>query len=76
MADDRRKLTRRAALAGLGGLTVAAPAGLTPGAAAAQEKKPFSPHEAAKIPVSGKAGPGLEPFDKAMLQMMMFTHSN
>lgn len=54
------KLTRRAAVAGMG-LTLAAGA-LAPSADAAQpQRDPF-----ADIPVSGQAGPGLEAFDNAM----------
>ena len=54
------KLTRRAAVTGMG-LTLAAGA-LAPNADAAQpQRDPF-----ADIPVSGQAGPGLESFDNAM----------
>lgn len=58
--SNSTKLTRRAAVAGMG-LTVAAGA-LAPNADAAQpQRDPF-----ADIPVSGQAGPGLEAFDNAM----------
>jgi N-acyl-D-amino-acid deacylase len=69
----KKKLTRRAALAGLagvGGLTAAGPVPDIPGGATtAQAQEPFRPPEEA-IPITGKAGPGLEPFDAAMLKVM------
>jgi N-acyl-D-amino-acid deacylase len=73
MTTRRNGLTRRAAftrLAGIGGLTAASQAGIVPDiASAAQAQQPFLPHEA-KVPVTGKAGPGLETIDEAMLQIM------
>src|SRR5262245_37051537 len=63
MTKPRRKVTRRAALAGMGGLALAAQAGGLPGEAAAQEP---TGTPAAVIPVRGKAGPGLEAFDQGM----------
>jgi CubicO group peptidase (beta-lactamase class C family) len=61
---NRKRFTRRAALSS--GITVALGAGaLERGADAAQPKPPIrDPHAA--IPVSGRAGPGLAPFDGAM----------
>jgi N-acyl-D-amino-acid deacylase len=72
MTTSRKKITRRAALAGLGGLAVTAQVADLPGArpvGAAQAQQPTRPPEEA-IPIKGKAGPGLEPFDPAMLQIM------
>lgn len=60
------KPTRRAALAALGGIPVAASVG---GAQPPQPGKPFAPHEN-KIPVRGKAGPGMEAFDDAMVSIL------
>lgn len=61
----RNKLTRRAALAGVGVALGAAPVleGTLPTATAAQvpQRDPL-----AAIPISGRAGPGLEAFDPAM----------
>jgi N-acyl-D-amino-acid deacylase len=68
----RRKITRRTVLAGLGGLAVAsqalvAPRGTGPGSVRAQQPtRAFD----ARIPVTGKAGPGLQPFDTGILQIM------
>jgi N-acyl-D-amino-acid deacylase len=68
----RKQITRRAALTGLGGLAMAVPAGSLPGAARAQA--PPAPRPARRvaeaIPITGMAGPGLEPFDAAMLKIM------
>jgi CubicO group peptidase (beta-lactamase class C family) len=68
MALHPAKPTRRAVLAGLGGLALADPAL----AAARQPEPPGEPSHAFenKIPVSGKAGPGLEAFDEAIIQIM------
>jgi N-acyl-D-amino-acid deacylase len=66
MATQRKHLTRRAALAGLaglGGLAASAPVGV------AHAQKPPRPLEGG-IPINGKAGPGLKPFDPAMLAIM------
>lgn len=71
MTTPRKKMTRRAALAGMagvGGLTAASHSGTLPGAAA-QAQQPFRPPEEA-VPVTGKAGPGLEPLDAAMRTIM------
>ncbi len=68
---DRKKPTRRAALAALGGLaatTQVGPLGL-PATSAAAQVPPFRPPGEA-IPINGKAGPGLEPFDPAMLAIL------
>ena len=67
MALHRRKITRRAALTGLGGLA-AVQAGI--GSAPEARGQDTAPPPGAAIPVKGKAGPGLEPFDPAMLQIM------
>lgn len=64
MSTPRKTVTRRAALArlaGIGGLAVAAPT-----APAQQRVRPAE----AKVPITGKAGPGLDAFDKAVLAMM------
>jgi N-acyl-D-amino-acid deacylase len=74
-ARGKNKLTRRAALAGLagvGGLTVAGQVGPLPDGpltTPAQAQQPFRPPEEG-VPITGKAGPGLEPFDSAMLKIM------
>jgi CubicO group peptidase (beta-lactamase class C family) len=72
MTTPRKKLTRRAALAGLagiGGLSTTLPLGDGLSVGSAQAQQPFrAPEEA--IPITGKAGPGLEPFDPAMLAIM------
>ena len=71
----RKKLTRRAALAGLagvGGLTMTTQVGNVPAdatARAAQDQPAFRPPEEA-VPVTGKAGPDLDLFDAAMLRIM------
>jgi CubicO group peptidase (beta-lactamase class C family) len=64
--------TALARLAGIGGLTAATHLGAFPsvettGVALAQAR--FRPPDE-EVPVQGKAGPGLEPFDKAMLAIM------
>jgi N-acyl-D-amino-acid deacylase len=66
MTRQRSKPTRRAALralAGLGGLTAAGQV---------NDVEAQAPRDAyqAKLPVQGKAGPGLEPFDAAMKTIM------
>jgi len=69
---DRKKVTRRTALAGIGGLALATQVGALPGVPAleaAQDPQPFHVHEQA-IPIKGKAGAGLEPIDPLMLQVM------
>jgi N-acyl-D-amino-acid deacylase len=64
MTTRRRGLTRRAALAGLAGI-----GGLAATTdASAQDQPPPAPFQ--KVPVKGKAGPGLEPIDLAMLDIM------
>lgn len=68
MTTQRRKITRRAALAGLGGLAATAPGGRHLAQAAQQPQAAHPPEEG--IPVSGKAGPGFEPLDAAMLKIM------
>jgi CubicO group peptidase (beta-lactamase class C family) len=72
MTARRKRITRRAALAGLGGLAAATQvidvAGVrTMGEAQAQQRMPQFD---LPVPVKGQAGPGLEPFDTAMLQIM------
>jgi N-acyl-D-amino-acid deacylase len=67
MTTQRRGLTRRdalAGLAGLGGLAVTAPE------AVPQDQPPQAPAPFEKVPMRGKAGPGLEPLDEAMLDIM------
>jgi N-acyl-D-amino-acid deacylase len=68
MTAPRKKMTRRDALAGLGGLAAVAQIGDLPGVAQAQQKPPPTFSDA--IPIKGKAGPGLEVFDNAMLEIM------
>jgi N-acyl-D-amino-acid deacylase len=66
MSIPRKGLTRRAALAGLagvGGLAVTADE-------AARAQPPQPPTSFEKVPITGKAGPGLEPLDPAMLAIM------
>jgi N-acyl-D-amino-acid deacylase len=65
MATPRRGLTRRAALAGLAGI-----GGLAATTGAAAQDQPSGPPGFEKVPVKGKAGPGLEPVDEAMLDIM------
>jgi N-acyl-D-amino-acid deacylase len=75
MTTPHKKVTRRAALtriAGIGGLAAAAQAGVVPGVRTlgfAQAQERFRPPDE-EVPIKGKAGPGLEPFDKAMLAIM------
>jgi N-acyl-D-amino-acid deacylase len=67
MTPRRGRITRRAALAGLGAATGALHAAAqTPAAPKAPPKPPFQN----LMPVEGKAGPGLEPIDRAMLKIM------
>src|SRR5438874_97697 len=61
---QRKKFTRRAALAGMG-LALGAHALDRGTATAAQPAQPTRDPLAA-IPINGQAGPGLEPFDAAM----------
>src|SRR5262249_15032933 len=74
MTTPKKRLTRRGAiarLAGLSGLAVATQAGALPGGAtpSAQAQQPQRPSDAAP-PTQAGAGPGLELFDPAMLQIM------
>src|SRR5262245_53148845 len=66
----RKKLSRRAALAGLGGLAAAAQMRLAPEAPAAAFAQVTGRPPDEKVPVNGRAGPGLERFDSAMLTIM------
>jgi N-acyl-D-amino-acid deacylase len=64
MTTRRAGLTRRAALAGLAGFSgLAAPLG-------AEAQAPPQPPPDGALPTRGKAGPGLELFDAAMLKIM------
>jgi N-acyl-D-amino-acid deacylase len=66
MTTQRLGLTRRDALAGLAGL-----GGLAVTAGASAQDQPSQPVPGfEKVPVKGKAGPGLEPLDAAMLDIM------
>jgi N-acyl-D-amino-acid deacylase len=65
MALHHNKPTRRAVLAGAGGLALTGRAGAQP---AQPGGHPRAFEE--KIPVAGKAGPGLEPFDDAVVKIM------
>jgi N-acyl-D-amino-acid deacylase len=67
MKTQRRGLTRRAALAGLAGIGGLA---VTTEAAALPQPPQSPPRPFEKVPVKGKAGPGLEPLDVAMLDIM------
>jgi CubicO group peptidase (beta-lactamase class C family) len=72
MTKPRKTLTRRAALAGLagaGGLTAAAQLGGLPGSESVARADPDR-SVFREVPIKGKAGPGLELFDAAMLQVM------
>src|SRR6516165_10308365 len=60
-----RKLTRRAALSSLS-LTLAAGALVPSAQAAAAQQPPPGRDPFADIPITGQAGPGLEPFDTGM----------
>lgn len=63
MSKRKTGPTRRAVLAGLGGVAA--------GAAAGEQQPPaVAPPYDAEVPVRGKAGPGLGPFDAAMTQIM------
>src|SRR5262245_31473960 len=63
---QRKKFTRRAALAGMG-MALGAHAGHRwGGTAAAAQAQPPGRDPLATIPVNGRAGPGLEPLDAAM----------
>ena len=64
MSSSGSKPSRRAALAALGGLPVVANF-----ATAQPEPAPFVPHEN-PIPMKGKAGPGLEQLDDAIITIM------
>jgi N-acyl-D-amino-acid deacylase len=66
MTIRRKGLTRRAALAGMAGLgTLAVTA-----EPAAQGQPVQAPAPFEKVAIRGKAGPGLEPLDEAMLRIM------
>lgn len=70
--SEQKQMTRRAALTGVGGLAVSAQVGqllVENPVASAQAPPNFRPPDEA-IPIKGKAGPGLEPFDPAMLAIM------
>lgn len=73
MTTPRNKVTRRAALAGIagaGGLAAVAQVGGLPGLGEeARAQQPPRPLEEV-VPIKGKAGPGLEPLDAAMLKIM------
>ena len=71
MSPNRKEPTRRAALAGLAGVGVLAAVTQlgTPGEQAALAQQPPRPLQDV-VPIKGKAGPGLEPLDAAMLQIM------
>lgn len=63
----RRKSTRRQVLTGLGSLAVGAGMRAARGADAPARRAPALEEV---VPISGKAGPGMEPFDPAMLKIM------
>jgi CubicO group peptidase (beta-lactamase class C family) len=68
MTTRRKGLTRRAALAGLAGIGGLA---ATPPELMAQGQPGQPPPRAPEpYPITGKAGPGLEPLDQAMLNIM------
>jgi CubicO group peptidase (beta-lactamase class C family) len=72
MTNHRKGITRRAALAGIGGLAVATQLGDLPGlgkrgvARAQPSSRPYKE----TIPVKGKADPSLKLFDTAMIKIM------
>jgi N-acyl-D-amino-acid deacylase len=75
MARERKKVSRRGLLgcfAGLGSMAVSTEFGLSPSVEAAQA--PPAPHIPSGfvegVPITGKAGPGLEPFDPAVVRIM------
>src|SRR6516164_106520 len=73
MTTHRKKVTRRAALArlaGVGGLAVTAQAVGRSGKGTARAEQVQPPPRPLEVPIKGKAGPGLEPFDPAMLKIM------
>jgi N-acyl-D-amino-acid deacylase len=70
MTTQQQGLTRRAALAGIGGLAAAAQVGSLPFAGTAEAQQPPQRPLDKVIPMRGKAGPGLEPMDEAMLRIM------
>lgn len=63
---QRRKVTRRAALAGMGMALGAHALHHRGGAVAAAQEQPPARDPLAAIPINGQAGPGLEPLDAAM----------
>lgn len=63
MTTPKRGMTRRAALAGLGGLAAGARADAT------HQPRPEEPPPF-EVPIRGKAGPGMEPFDEAIVKIM------
>jgi N-acyl-D-amino-acid deacylase len=65
-------MTRRAALANLSGLAAAAQASAFPGGKKVPPEQAQQPNRTLleAIPIKGKAGPGLEPFDAAILKIM------
>ncbi len=67
MSVNSLNLTRREVLGGIGGLI--AGAGAFSGGNKAHGQFPFFPM-AAQVPISGKAGPGMEPIDAGMLHIM------
>jgi CubicO group peptidase (beta-lactamase class C family) len=72
MTTPQNTVTRRAALAGLagaGGLTAVAQLGGLPGSESVARADPERPLFG-EVPIKGKAGPGLEPLDAAMLDIM------
>jgi N-acyl-D-amino-acid deacylase len=73
MARDGKKVSRRGLLGGFAGLGLALGTEFGalpgPGAAAARGAEP-SPGFVEGVPISGKAGPGLEPFDLTMVKIM------
>ncbi len=71
MTSRRNAISRRAALAGIGGLAVGTQASRVADArAAAHQHQPAARQPEQRIPINGKAGAGLEPFDTAMLRIM------
>jgi N-acyl-D-amino-acid deacylase len=74
MGTKRNPFTRRAALArlaGIGGLTAASQLGALPGVCTTGSARAAEAHAAdAEVPIRGKAAPGLEPFDDAVLGIM------
>jgi N-acyl-D-amino-acid deacylase len=72
MTTHRKGITRRAALASIGGLAAVTQLGDLPGLGNGSVVQAQQPGRSftKEIPIKGKAGSGLKPFDAAMLRIM------